>query len=239
MENPFIALNDIQKEYRNGDVTTTVLRGVTFAIAAGEFVALMGPSGSGKSTLMHLLGFLDRPTSGTYFFKGTDTTHLTDTELAHMRSQEVGFIFQAFHLLPKSTVLENVMLPMLYAGIPVSERKGRAERALESVGLSHRLSHLPNQLSGGERQRTAIARSLVNEPHVIFADEPTGNLDTKSGEAVLSILQELHEKKHVTIIMVTHELEAAQHAERIIRVRDGLIVGDEQVIDRRRGEYHK
>lgn len=239
MENPFIALNDIQKEYRNGDITTTVLRGVTFAIASGEFVALMGPSGSGKSTLMHLLGFLDRPSSGMYFFKGTDTTNLTDTELAHMRSQEVGFIFQAFHLLPKSTVLENVMLPMLYAGIPVSERKGRAERALESVGLSHRLNHLPNQLSGGERQRTAIARALVNEPHVIFADEPTGNLDTKSGEAVLSILQELNEKNHVTIIMVTHELEAAQHAQRIIRVRDGLMVGDEQVIDRRRGEYHK
>lgn len=227
------------KEYKNGDIVTPVLHGISFRIQKGEFVALMGPSGSGKSTLMHILGFLDRFTSGSYEFDNQNVAHFSDDALAALRKTHVGFIFQAFHLLPNSQVIENVMLPLVYAQISQSDRRIKAQKALEAVGLSHRLDHLSNQLSGGERQRVAIARALVNEPQVIFADEPTGNLDTKSGAVVLGILQQLNEEFGRTIVMVTHELEAAQHAQRILRLRDGEMIADESVLMRRKGEYHK
>ena len=238
MSVPLICVKDIQKEYVTGAIVTPVLHGVTFAIEPGEFVALMGPSGSGKSTLMHILGFLDRPTTGTYEFDGKNVTILSDDERAFMRRKDVGFIFQSFHLLSKSHVIENVILPMIYARVPAHERYDRAAKALESVGLSHRLNHLSNQLSGGERQRVAIARALVNEPKMIFADEPTGNLDTKSGEIVLKILQELNEQG-TTILMVTHELEAAEFAKRIIRMRDGVVESDKIVAQRKTAGFHK
>jgi len=234
-----IQVENISKEYINGDVITPVLHEVSFSIQEGEFVALMGPSGSGKSTLMHCLGFLDRFSSGSYLFRERDVTLISDTERALMRREEVGFVFQSFFLLPKSRVIDNVILPMVYARISQKKREQIARQALDSVGLSHRVQHLSNQLSGGERQRVAIARALVNNPKMIFADEPTGNLDTKSGEIVLKILQDLNEEKGTTIIMVTHELEAAQFAKRIIRVRDGGVLGDEKVIDRRKGAFHK
>lgn len=238
MPAPLIQLKDVTKEYKTGEVTTVVLRGVSLEIAQGEFVAIMGQSGSGKSTLMHILGFLDRLTGGSYTFRDRNVSTLPSEELSVMRRTEVGFIFQAFNLLPNSTVISNVMLPMLYARIPGKERRARAEKALASVGLSHRLDHKSNQLSGGEKQRVAIARALVNEPAVLFADEPTGNLDTKSGEEVLQIFRKLHEEGR-TIIMVTHELEAAEFAERIIRVRDGRILSDDRNHTRRISGYGK
>lgn len=227
------------KEYVNGDVVTPVLRDVQLSIAQGEFVALMGPSGSGKSTLMHILGFLDRLSRGQYQFDGKNVADFSDDERAFMRRREVGFVFQAFHLLPNSRVIDNVILPLIYSDTEKSTRRQSAEKALNAVGLSHRLDHLSNQLSGGERQRVAIARALVNEPRIVFADEPTGNLDSKSGAIVLGILQALHEQEGRTIMMVTHELEAAEYAERIIRIRDGEMVSDEKVQVRRRGEYQK
>jgi len=233
-----IELANVHKRYENDGVVTPALNGVTLNIEEGEFVALMGPSGSGKSTLMHIMGFLDHITEGTYLFRGRDVSRLGKDDLARMRRGDVGFVFQAFHLLPKSTVRDNVTLPMLYAGVRNGERRERADRALAAVGLTHRAEHLSNQLSGGERQRVAIARAIVNDPKVLFADEPTGNLDTKSGTAVLNLLQELHEQGR-TIIMVTHELEAAEHAERIIRIRDGQVITDAKNHSRRRGEYHK
>lgn len=235
---PLIQLKEVAKEYHNGDISTSVLRGVNLSIHPGEFVAIMGPSGSGKSTLMHILGFLDRLTGGTYFFRDKDVSTLAGDELAGMRRKEVGFVFQAFNLLPNSTVLANVTLPMLYARVPAGERRARAEKALTSVGLAHRLTYKSNQLSGGEKQRVAIARALVNEPAVIFADEPTGNLDTKSGEEVLQIFRKLNAEGR-TIIMVTHEQEAAEFAERIVRVRDGKILSDEKVKERRTSGYGK
>lgn len=238
MENPLIHIQDVTKEYKTGEVTTTVLRGVSLEIKQGEFVAIMGQSGSGKSTLMHILGFLDRITGGSYLFRGRDVSKLAGEELSVMRRTEVGFIFQAFNLLPNSTVISNVILPMLYADVPAKERRARAEKALASVGLSHRLDHKSNQLSGGEKQRVAIARALVNEPALLFADEPTGNLDTKSGEEVLQIFRTLHEEGR-TIIMVTHELEAAEFAERIVRVRDGRILSDDRTHIRRTSGYGK
>lgn len=216
-------LRGLTKDYVNGDVTTNVLRGVDFHVHAGDFVALMGPSGSGKSTLMHMLGFLDRPTSGTYTFQGRDVSLLSDDELAFMRRKEVGFVFQAFHLLPKARVIDNVMLPMMYARVPQKDRRGRAEKALRAVGLGDRMDHLPNQLSGGQRQRVAIARALVNEPEVLFADEPTGNLDSISSENVMELFSELN-KQGKTIVMVTHEADIAAHAKRIIRMKDGRIL---------------
>ncbi|HBP00195.1 MAG: ABC transporter related protein [Candidatus Uhrbacteria bacterium GW2011_GWF2_41_16] len=234
---PLIDLRDVKKQYINDGVATTVLHGVSFAIQEGEFVALMGPSGSGKSTLMHILGFLDRLTEGAYFFRGQDVSRLDDNALTAMRRDQVGFVFQAFHLLPKSSVIDNIMLPMMYVGVPRSERRKKAEQALDSVGLSHRTDHLSNQLSGGERQRVAIARALVNNPSLLFADEPTGNLDSKSGSDVLQLLQNLHTSGH-TIIMVTHESEAAEHAERIIRIRDGLLVSDARDHARRQGSIY-
>lgn len=226
-----IEILNLDKEYVNEEVVTPVLHDLNFKIEKGEFVAIMGPSGSGKSTLMHILGFLDKLSKGKFVFDGKDVSTLSDDELAEMRSKSVGFVFQAFNLLPRTTVLENVTLPLIYTKMPEKERLAKARAALTSVGLDHRLQFVPSQLSGGEKQRVAIARALVNEPAVIFADEPTGNLDSKSGLQVMQILQELNEEGH-TIILVTHEKYTAEHAKRILRIRDGEIVGDEIVNNR-------
>ena len=226
-----IEVKDLSKEYINEEVKTPVLHHLNFNIERGEFVAIMGPSGSGKSTLMHILSFLDKLTDGQYFFDGKDVSKKTDDELAEMRSHEVGFIFQSFNLLPRTTVLENVMLPLIYTGDKERERENKAKQAVISVGLGHRLTFFTNQLSGGEKQRVAIARAFVNNPKVIFADEPTGNLDSKSGLQVMKILQELNKDGH-TIILVTHERYTAEHARRILRIKDGEIVADEIVNNR-------
>lgn len=233
MSNPIIRVENLTKVYENDGVQTPVLHGVSFDIPEGQFVSIMGPSGSGKSTLMQILGFLDVLTAGKYIFSGRDVSGLTEDELAEARGGKVGFIFQAFNLLPKTSVLENVKLPLLYSDIPLSKRDKLAKEAIEIVGLGHRIQNLSNQLSGGERQRVAIARALIRKPPVIFADEPTGNLDSKSGAQVMKILQELNlEQKH-TIILVTHETYTSEHAERIIRLKDGLIQSDEPVAHRR------
>lgn len=228
-----ISVKDLKKDFINDEVVTPVLKGVTFDIEKGEFVSIMGPSGSGKSTLMHILSFLDKPTGGAYFFEGKDVSSLGDDELAEMRSKKVGFIFQSFNLLNRSSVLENVILPLVYTDTSAEERNRKAKDLLEQVGLSHRLNYSPNKLSGGEKQRVAIARALVNNPEVIFADEPTGNLDSKSGAQVMKILQDLNDKGH-TIILVTHEKATAEHAERIIRIKDGNILEDCKVECRQR-----
>lgn len=224
-----IKVQNLTKDYVNDEVVTPVLHGVTFQIDSGEFVAIMGPSGSGKSTLMHILGFLDRPSAGLYEFEDKDTSQFSDELLANLRNNRVGFVFQSFNLLARTTVLDNVKLPLLY-----SKKKYQTElakEALESVGLSHRLEYFTNQISGGEKQRVAIARALVNDPAVIFADEPTGNLDSKSGNTVMRILQDLNRAGR-TIILVTHEMDTANHAQRIIRIRDGRIASDEAVANR-------
>lgn len=228
-----ISVKDLKKDFINDEVVTPVLKGVTFDIDKGEFVSIMGPSGSGKSTMMHILSFLDKATGGTYFFEGRDVSQLSDDELAEMRSKKVGFIFQSFNLLNRSSVLENVILPLVYTDTSAAERDRKAKSLLEQVGLSHRLNYSPNKLSGGEKQRVAIARALINDPEVIFADEPTGNLDSKSGAQVMKILQDLNDKGH-TIILVTHEKSTAEHAERIIRVKDGNILDDCKVDCRQR-----
>jgi putative ABC transport system ATP-binding protein len=220
-----INVQNLKKDFINDEVVTSVLRGVSFDIEKGSFISIMGPSGSGKSTLMHILSFLDKPTSGDYFFDGRNIKSLSDDELAEMRSKKVGFIFQSFNLLPTLSVLENVALPLTYTSISSEERNQKAKDLLEQVGLSHRLNYSPTKLSGGEKQRVAIARALVNNPEVIFADEPTGNLDSKSGAQVMKILQELN-KKGNTIILVTHEKSTAEHAERIIKIKDGNIIED-------------
>jgi len=224
-----IEVRNLKKQYVNDEVITHVLRGVNFEIQEGEFVAIMGPSGSGKSTLMHILSFLDRPSSGVYKFKGEDTKNFDDNHLARLRNEKIGFVFQSFNLLARTTVLDNVKLPLIYSKVKHHDKV--AEEALNAVGLSHRLNYFTNQISGGEKQRVAIARALVNNPEIIFADEPTGNLDSKSGNSIMHILQQLNEKGH-TIILVTHETDTANHAKRIIKIKDGEIISDEKIKNR-------
>lgn len=222
-----IECKDIVKTYTNGGVETIVLKGVSFTIRDGEFVAIMGPSGSGKSTLMHILGALDSPTGGTYQLDGKDVSMLSDDELAEIRRKKIGFVFQSFNLLSRATVLRNVMLPLVYAEVSKPEREKQAQKALLAAGLPQdRWSHRSNQLSGGQMQRVAIARALVNNPSMILADEPTGNLDSKTGEIVLGTFQELNRKHAHTIILITHERYVAEHADRIIHIQDGLILED-------------
>lgn len=223
-----IEIKNIKKTYAEGtDIELQALKGVSFTIKDGEFVAIMGPSGSGKSTLMHILGALDTPTGGTYYLDGKNVSKFTDDELADIRKDKIGFVFQSFNLLPRATVIRNVMLPLIYAGVSREEQKRRAEEALKAAGLdeSH-FGHLSNQLSGGQIQRVAIARALVNNPTLILADEPTGNLDTKTGEIVLGTFQKLNKELGRTIILITHEPDVAEHAQRIIHIRDGLLVED-------------
>lgn len=221
-----ISVSHISKIYKTEAMETVALDNVSFSIAKGEFVAIMGPSGSGKSTLMHILGALDTPTSGTYILDGENVEHLTDDELADIRNRKIGFIFQAFNLLPRTTLLQNVMLPMRYAGVAESERENKAKQYLEMVGLGKRLYHTSNQISGGQQQRVAIARALVMSPAILLADEPTGNIASSQAEEVMAIFQEINRQGH-TIVMITHEPDIASHAKRIIHVKDGKIVANE------------
>jgi ABC-type lipoprotein export system ATPase subunit len=226
---PLLEVEHLARTFRGEGVATRALRDASFAIDAGAFVSIMGASGSGKSTLLHILGLLDRPSKGRYLFSGRDTATLSERERARLRNEKIGFVFQSFHLLSRATVLENVMLPLYYA-----KDKGkrsdqqRAQHAIEQVQLAHRAHHLPSQLSGGEKQRVALARALVNKPDIIFADEPTGNLDSKTGQAVMELVDNLHEQGH-TIVVITHETSVAQYAQRIIALHDGVITSDQSV----------
>ena len=220
-----IAIEDVIKLYQMGEETIHALRGVSLQIHRNEYLAIMGPSGSGKSTLMNMLGCLDTPTSGRYEFTGKNVAAMEDDELAAIRNREIGFVFQTFNLLPRADALRNVELPLVYAGMPSSERRAQATRSLTDVGLGNRIHHKPNELSGGQRQRVAIARALVNNPSIILADEPTGNLDSQTGEEIMALFDQLYERGH-TIIVVTHEEDIARHARRIVRLHDGLIASD-------------
>ncbi len=227
-----ISIDNLEKVYDNEGVQTRALHNATFTINKGEFISIMGPSGSGKSTLMQVLGLLDRPTGGTYFLDDKDVTKFSDDELARLRNKKIGFVFQSFNLLPKTSVAENVELPLLYDDQPLENNAQKVSEALEAVSMSHRADYLSNQLSGGEKQRVAIARALVNDPEIIFADEPTGNLDSKSGLQVMAILQKLNNAGR-TIVLVTHETYTAEHAKRVLLMKDGQIVGDHPVATRR------
>lgn len=222
-----IKIRQITRDFHLGQEIVKVLKGIDLDIEKGEYVAFMGPSGSGKSTLMNLLGCLDTPTSGQYILNGKDVSQMSDDELAEIRNKEIGFVFQTFNLLPRTTALENVALPMIYAGATKSQRKERAEKVLADVGLADRMDHKPNQLSGGQRQRVAVGRALVNNPSIILADEPTGNLDSKTSVEIMNLFDEIHASGN-TVILVTHEEDIARHAHRIIRLRDGMIESDER-----------
>ncbi|NYV27352.1 ABC transporter ATP-binding protein [Streptobacillus felis] len=228
-----IEVKDVTKVYQNGKLSLEVLKGLNLSVKEGEYVALMGPSGSGKSTFLNILGCLDNLTTGTYILNGIDVSVMGEDELSTVRNENIGFVFQAYNLLPKLTALENVELPAMYKGTDKKTRIEKAKRALEMVGLGDRINHRPVEMSGGQKQRVAIARALINNPKIIFADEPTGNLDSKSGEEILKIFKELNDNG-VTIIMVTHEEDVAQHTKRIIRLRDGVINSDE-IVEERRG----
>ena len=221
-----IEVSNISKIYKTADIETVALSGISFSIGKGEFVAIMGPSGSGKSTLMHILGALDTPTNGTYILDGENVEKLTDDQLADIRNRKIGFIFQAFNLLPRTTVLQNVMLPMRYAGLPLEKRQEIAKKYITMVGLGQRMNHTSNQISGGQQQRVAIARALVMNPAILLADEPTGNIASAQAEEIMAIFQEINKEGH-TIVMITHEPDIAAHAKRIIHVKDGKIISDE------------
>ena len=233
MAGPLISVRDLTRTYHVGEVDVRALRGVSLDVQAGEFIALTGPSGSGKSTFMHLLGCLDRPTSGSYFLNGRDVAQLPKRELARVRNKEIGFVFQGFNLLPRTTALENVELPLLYAHVKGALRHERAKAALESVGLGERLDHHPNQMSGGQQQRVAIARALVTNPVLLLADEPTGNLDSKTSVEVMDIFQRLNIERGLTIVLVTHEHDIAEYGTRIVAFRDGRVRDDHPVETRR------
>lgn len=238
MNQEVIHLDSITRFFRVGTETVRALRGVSITINRGEFVALMGPSGSGKSTLMNLIGCLDTPTSGSYWLNGKDVSKLLDDDLAEIRNKEIGFVFQTFNLLPRLTALDNVALPMIYAGFPKNERSERAMDVLEQVRLTDRVKHKPNELSGGQRQRVAIARALVNKPSIILADEPTGNLDSVTSIEIMGLIEEIH-KAGNTIILVTHEEDIARHAHRIIRLSDGMVASDDINADIRTVEFYQ
>lgn len=223
---PVVSVAELRKEYAMGNDRVYALRGVDLTVEPGEFLAVMGPSGSGKSTFMHVVGLLDTPTAGTYRFEGAEVSHLSSDERADIRGRRLGFVFQAYNLLARTTALENVELPMVYAGVPEEERRRAAVAKLELVGIAHLAQHHPNQMSGGQQQRVAIARSLVNDPGLILADEPTGALDTKSSEDIMRLFTRLNEERGITIMLVTHEPDVAAYARRIVTFRDGLITGD-------------